>query len=201
MFLICLVFYKMCKIVFIRIVIASVFEQKTLKSQKIIVYADRNRSNCLQIGAIAQSKQNTGNYFSVTNCSGILWGILLALFFLRLFPLKRVKGNKTTCHRHRIEWNLKYPNISHLHYYLHQQKIQPCAMFSESNPQNNWWFDFSTDKKVHVYYSIPYARPPLGDLRFKAPEPAEKWNTTLDVSASKPNACPQRIDTFFPGFE
>ena len=36
---------------------------------------------------------------------------------------------------------------------------------------------------------IPYAKPPVGSLRFAYPEPADKWDGTLD--ASKP--CPKPI--------
>ncbi|XP_015838032.2 alpha-esterase like protein E3 isoform X1 [Tribolium castaneum] len=32
------------------------------------------------------------------------------------------------------------------------------------------------------FKGIPYARPPLGDLRFKAPQPPEKWAGVLDAS-------------------
>ena len=40
----------------------------------------------------------------------------------------------------------------------------------------------------------------MGDLRFKAPQPAEKWNASLDVSASKPKACPQIPDEHLGDF-
>ncbi|XP_018571949.2 esterase FE4-like [Anoplophora glabripennis] len=43
----------------------------------------------------------------------------------------------------------------------------------------------STDFDGNHFYSfqgIPYAKPPLGDLRFKAPEPPEKWNGILDAT-------------------
>lgn len=38
-----------------------------------------------------------------------------------------------------------------------------------------------------AYPGIPYAQPPLGDLRFRAPEPLqEKWNGTLEATAYYP---------------
>ncbi len=31
-------------------------------------------------------------------------------------------------------------------------------------------------KEVHIYRGIPYAAPPIGDLRWKPPQPAAPWN-------------------------
>ncbi len=41
-----------------------------------------------------------------------------------------------------------------------------------------------------VYKGIPYAKPPVGDLRFKAPQPAESWLGVRDAT-SFGNKCPQ----------
>jgi para-nitrobenzyl esterase len=41
---------------------------------------------------------------------------------------------------------------------------------------------------VRVYRGIPYAAPPIGDLRWKAPQPAEKWQG-LRQAAEFSNAC------------
>src|ERR1700730_8792838 len=39
----------------------------------------------------------------------------------------------------------------------------------------------TTDGKVAAFKGIPYAAPPVGDLRWQPPQPAEKWKRTLDA--------------------
>ena len=43
---------------------------------------------------------------------------------------------------------------------------------------------------MEQYLGIPYAEPPIGDLRFKSPEPAKPWIGILDATSSKAS-CPQ----------
>jgi len=38
------------------------------------------------------------------------------------------------------------------------------------------------DGKVHAYLGLPYAAAPVGDLRWKAPQPAAKWESERDAS-------------------
>ena len=38
------------------------------------------------------------------------------------------------------------------------------------------------DKKIYSFKKIPYAEPPLGDLRFARPHPVKPWKDILDVS-------------------
>ncbi|KAI4815599.1 hypothetical protein KUCAC02_005740, partial [Chaenocephalus aceratus] len=53
---------------------------------------------------------------------------------------------------------------------------------------------------VGAFLGIPYGKPPVGKLRFRAPEPVDTWEGVKDAS-NLPNACYQSPDTSFPGFE
>lgn len=46
------------------------------------------------------------------------------------------------------------------------------------------------DGHARVWKGIRYAAPPLGDLRFRAPEPPERWTEVVDATTFGP-ACPQ----------
>src|SRR5436190_16065507 len=43
---------------------------------------------------------------------------------------------------------------------------------------------------AHIYKAIPYAAPPVGPLRWKAPAPAASWSGVRDAT-QWPNRCPQ----------
>ncbi|XP_040838501.1 cocaine esterase-like isoform X1 [Ochotona curzoniae] len=49
-----------------------------------------------------------------------------------------------------------------------------------------------TNVGVHTFLGIPFAKPPLGPLRFAPPEPAEAWSGVRD-GTSHPAMCPQNI--------
>ena len=51
-------------------------------------------------------------------------------------------------------------------------------------------------KSVHEYLGIPYAEPPVGDLRFTAPKPVKPWSG-IKQATEVGNACVQ-IETFIP---
>lgn len=40
----------------------------------------------------------------------------------------------------------------------------------------------------HLFKKIPFAKPPLGNLRFQLPKPAEKWDGVLDARGEWENA-------------
>lgn len=49
-------------------------------------------------------------------------------------------------------------------------------------------------RTISAFTGIPFARPPVGDLRFRAPQKVVPWNGTLLTQNDSP-ICPQ-IDTF-----
>ncbi|XP_014257087.1 venom carboxylesterase-6-like [Cimex lectularius] len=57
-------------------------------------------------------------------------------------------------------------------------KIQGTSLISRSG------------KEYLAFFSIPYAKPPIGDLRLKNPQPSEKWENVLD-GTQPPSMCVQ----------
>jgi para-nitrobenzyl esterase len=41
--------------------------------------------------------------------------------------------------------------------------------------------ELTADKQVRAFKGIPYAAPPVGDLRWQPPQPADRWKRTLDA--------------------
>ncbi|KAE9550660.1 hypothetical protein FO519_006121 [Halicephalobus sp. NKZ332] len=54
-------------------------------------------------------------------------------------------------------------------------------------------------KRVRSYLGVPFAEPPVGDLRFRPPLPKRPWNGTVDASTFAP-ACFQGRDTYNESF-
>ncbi|KAF2892971.1 hypothetical protein ILUMI_13205 [Ignelater luminosus] len=48
----------------------------------------------------------------------------------------------------------------------------------------------SSNREISAYTGIPYAEPPVGNLRFELPQPPKPWNGTFNASLSHP-VCPQ----------
>ncbi|KAI8424410.1 hypothetical protein MSG28_002920 [Choristoneura fumiferana] len=55
-------------------------------------------------------------------------------------------------------------------------------------------------REVHIFTGIPFAKPPLGPLRFRKPVAIEPWHGVLEATAM-PNSCYQERYEYFPGFE
>ena len=45
---------------------------------------------------------------------------------------------------------------------------------------------YNEDKSVEVYAGIPYAKPPVGDLRWKEPQNPDKWDGVLTADRFAP---------------
>ncbi|XP_060569602.1 cholinesterase 1-like isoform X2 [Ruditapes philippinarum] len=56
------------------------------------------------------------------------------------------------------------------------------------------------DVTVDIYLGIPFANPPLGQLRFRAPQPVSNW-TGVKETKTLPNSCIQTVDGYFDRFE
>jgi len=57
----------------------------------------------------------------------------------------------------------------------------------------------ATGRQVSAFYGVPYAQPPVGDLRFRHPRPADRWDGVKDT-VEPPNSCIQIALNSFPGF-
>lgn len=53
---------------------------------------------------------------------------------------------------------------------------------------------------VDIYLGIPFANPPLGDNRFRAPQPVKNW-TEVKQTNQPPNCCMQTSDNMFGRFK
>ncbi len=62
-------------------------------------------------------------------------------------------------------------------------------------------FRGTNEKEVYVFYGIPFAKPPVGDLRFRRPEPyTKRWERPFDAT-KVPNTCPQVINFNSPSIK
>lgn len=52
--------------------------------------------------------------------------------------------------------------------------------------------------QVRAFLGIPYGKPPVGNLRFRVPQPADKWEGVRSATQF-PNSCFQLRDTAYPG--
>ncbi|XP_071165474.1 fatty acyl-CoA hydrolase precursor, medium chain-like [Mytilus edulis] len=79
-------------------------------------------------------------------------------------------------------------------------KIETARVNSPSGPidglktQNK-----HTGMNLHEFRGIPFGKPPVGPLRFKKPEPVDKWTDVLDATEFGAG-CPQTVSEYTPDF-
>ncbi len=56
---------------------------------------------------------------------------------------------------------------------------------------------YNADKSVKVYAGVPFAAPPVGDLRFKEPQPAESWSGVKACDEFAPMAMQERSNVIY----
>ncbi|XP_049817789.1 juvenile hormone esterase isoform X2 [Aethina tumida] len=67
--------------------------------------------------------------------------------------------------------------------FIHQSKINPDLLVETSNGVLQGKTNYLRDnRKYYSYEGIPFAKPPLNELRFRAPKPFGKWTGVLDAS-------------------
>ena len=80
----------------------------------------------------------------------------------------------------------------------------PYTLSGPTTKKNMFYFYLclpsASGSEVSAWYGIPFARPPIGDLRFRYPIANDKWEGVLNTTA-KPNSCVQNMDEVFPGFQ
>ncbi len=70
--------------------------------------------------------------------------------------------------------------------------LQPAAVTERALRDGRLVGGIDAATGAHVWRGIPYAAPPVGALRWRAPQPAAAWSGTREALASC-SACPQRV--------
>ncbi|XP_018494487.1 LOW QUALITY PROTEIN: acetylcholinesterase-like [Galendromus occidentalis] len=90
-------------------------------------------------------------------------------------------------HRHRTAGNA-------------QSQGDPLVVHTTKGPVRGITLQASNGKLVDAFLGIPYAKPPVGKMRFRHPVPMDPWEKPLNVT-EPPATCVQVVDTYFDDFE
>nr|XP_020740635.1 cocaine esterase isoform X2 [Odocoileus virginianus texanus] len=74
-----------------------------------------------------------------------------------------------------------------------QDSTQPVRTTHTGKVRGSLVYVTNADVGVHTFLGIPFAKPPVGPLRFAPPEPPESWSGVKDVT-SQPAKCLQDVD-------
>jgi para-nitrobenzyl esterase len=49
--------------------------------------------------------------------------------------------------------------------------------------------NYDTKSSIQTYFGVPFAQPPVGNLRWKAPQPVVNWKGVKETKISPPVPC------------
>ncbi|CEF63281.1 Acetylcholinesterase [Strongyloides ratti] len=81
----------------------------------------------------------------------------------------------------------------------HFTSTQPLIYLSDGSPILGQTLLAPNGKIVTQFLGVPFAEPPIGNLRFRKPLPKKPWRHVLNAT-TPPNACVQSLDTYFGDF-
>uniref|UniRef100_A0A0N4ZSR4 Carboxylic ester hydrolase n=1 Tax=Parastrongyloides trichosuri TaxID=131310 RepID=A0A0N4ZSR4_PARTI len=81
----------------------------------------------------------------------------------------------------------------------HFSSTQPLVHLSDGSPILGQTLIAPNGKIVTQFLGLPFAEPPIGNLRFRKPLPKKPWRHVLNAT-TPPNACVQSLDTYFGNF-
>ncbi|XP_069463191.1 fatty acyl-CoA hydrolase precursor, medium chain-like [Ambystoma mexicanum] len=76
--------------------------------------------------------------------------------------------------------------------YQGQEDSHPLVSTKFGQLQGKQLRVIGTDRAIDVFYGIPFAKPPIGELRYAPPEPAEPWGDVREAT-SYPSMCLQNL--------
>uniref|UniRef100_A0A8D0E298 Carboxylesterase type B domain-containing protein n=1 Tax=Salvator merianae TaxID=96440 RepID=A0A8D0E298_SALMN len=80
-----------------------------------------------------------------------------------------------------------------VHLFLGQRTVQPEVVTKCGRLQGKLAQVEGVDQPVNVFLGIPFAKPPVGPLRFSPPQPAEPWNNVREATHFPP-VCLQHLE-------
>ncbi|KAI5698834.1 hypothetical protein M8J75_012523 [Diaphorina citri] len=124
--------------------------------------------------------------------------LILSLLFLYPVHIQcRPRAHQHHSHDHHSHAGPHGENHSYeRHSYEHRD---PLLIETKSGPVRGYSKEV-LGREVHIFTGIPFAKPPLGNLRFKKPVPIGRWPGFIDAT-KLPNSCYQEKYEYFPGFE
>lgn len=79
------------------------------------------------------------------------------------------------------------------------QEVAALQVATEAGLVQGTYLNTSRNELLAGFFGVPYARPPIGDLRFREPQDPLSWSGVKNTDKI-PNSCFQRKDFFFADF-